>query len=151
VAWERHFPAGSDGVLRSATEFLRSTAWESTGRYLRLQAAREEYRENERVVRLTVHEKKTRQEIPAVYTLGPQGGDQLSQHVVAKLGRSGSVRFGPVAEFAQAGPVRPILVGSDEPGTTGPAPWLAGAPQPLCVAEGGIDQVGEALAKAFRF
>jgi hypothetical protein len=152
IAWEEHFPGSEGEVLDAAAEFVHGTAWQSTRQYLRVQArVRASETGSSPGIRLTVHEKRSRGDIPAVYTLGPQGGDQLPQHVVARLGPQGTLRFGPVAEFLQSGPLRPVLIGMPAAGAAPPPiDWLAGSAQPLCLAAANAAPVEDLLAKALR-
>jgi hypothetical protein len=152
IAWEEHFPGSEGDVLDAAAEFVHATAWQSTRQYLRVQArVRASETSDAPGIRLTVHEKRSRGDIPAVYTLGPQGGDQLPQHVVARLGPQGTLRFGPVAEFLQSGPLRPVRVGAPAAGEAAPPiDWLAGSSQPLCLAAANAAPVEDLLAKALR-
>lgn len=151
AAWGETFGGAGAGVLDAAIAFVRNTAWRSTRHYLRTQAwVRGLPRAaDDTTIRLTVHEKRDRQDIPALYTLGPRAGDQLPQHVIARLGRNGTLRFGPLAQFQRAGTLRPVLIAAP---TQRPAPldWLAETGQPLCVADPQAECLEELLAKAVR-
>lgn len=149
--WGARFGGNEAGVLDAAIAFVRNTAWRSTRQYLRTQAwvRSQPPVAGDTTIRLTVHEKRDRQDVPAVYTLGPRAGDQLPQHVIARLGRNGTLRFGPLAQFQRAGALRPVLMA---PASQGPAPldWLAETGQPLCVADPQAECLEELLAKALR-
>jgi DNA polymerase III psi subunit len=69
--------------------------------------------------------------------------------VVARLGSHGALRFGPLAEFMQAGPVRPVRVAALPQGRS-ELDWLAGAAQPLCVAGPDTDHVEDLLGRALK-
>ncbi|MFV2117502.1 hypothetical protein ACE14D_03275 [Streptomyces sp. Act-28] len=97
-------------------------------------------------VRLTVHEKRDRPEVPALLTLGVRGGGQLSQHVVARVPATGPVTFGSVAEtLVQAPDCAPVLVEPDD-GAPRLFDWLSRDRQPLCFASGPEPSVRRALA-----
>jgi hypothetical protein len=151
AAWGQTFGGAETGVLDAAIAFVRNTAWRSTRQYLRTQAwVRGQPRATgDTTIRLTVHEKRDRQDIPALYTLGPHGGDQLPQHVIARLGRTGTLRFGPLAQFQRAGALRPVLIATP-PQRPAPLDWLAETGQPLCVADPQAECLEELLAKAIR-
>ena len=151
AAWGQAFGGAEAGVLDAAIAFVRNTAWRSTRQYLRTQAwVRGQPRAaGDTTIRLTVHEKRDRQDIPALYTLGPHAGDQLPQHVIARLGRTGTLRFGPLAQFQRAGALRPVLI-APPPQRPAPLDWLAETGQPLCVADPQAECLEELLAKAIR-
>ena len=88
-----------------------------------------------RYIRLTVHEKRDFPEMPAIFTLGPQGGNLLSQHVVARVPRRGAVRFETVAEIAPLDDAHPVVVRGDADGAK-LFGWLIGPGQPLCFIQG---------------
>ncbi|MDT9684924.1 hypothetical protein RND61_23095 [Streptomyces sp. TRM76323] len=97
-------------------------------------------------VRLTVHEKRDRPEVPALLTLGVRGGGQLSQHVVARVPAEGPVTFGSVAEtLVQAPDSAPVLLEPDD-GEPRLFDWLSRDGQPLCFASGPEPSVRRALA-----
>ncbi|MFF8383543.1 hypothetical protein [Streptomyces kanasensis] len=120
-------------------------------------------------VRLTVHEKTDRPEVPAVLTLGVRGGAQLSQHVVARVSPDAPVTFASVAETQVRSPeAAPVLLadataapGTADEGTATPATTAAGADAaaadlfdwlvredlPLCYASGPEQGVLRALAQ----
>ncbi|MEU3821095.1 hypothetical protein AB0E74_15945 [Streptomyces sp. NPDC030392] len=123
-------------------------------------------------VRLTVHEKRDRPDVPALLTLGVRGGGLLSQHVVARVPAEGPVVFASVAEtLVQAPESAPVLLVPDggegvvpdgsEPAAAGPSDgrdggaddgagrlldWLVRERQPLCFASGSEPSVRRALA-----
>lgn len=133
---------GSEDALNDALSFVQAVAWESTRKYiaLHLMDANDEVSsalvaQGASVLRLTVHEKNDRRDIPAIYTLGPRGGNQLSQHVMAVVER-GSVLFESYAELRSRNVVAVRLSG-DVAGSAPPLlfDWLAATPQPLCFVD----------------
>ena len=97
-------------VLDQAVRFVSQVSWEATRHYIALHAAGTQRHEGnmEPLFRLTVHEKLHELSLPAIYTLGPQAGNQLSQHVVTHLRRDGKLWFGSVVELGMRENVRPI-------------------------------------------
>ncbi|WCG81526.1 hypothetical protein [Pectobacterium sp. A5351] len=79
-------------------------------------------------IRLTVHEKKDRRDIPALYTLGKNSGNKLSQHVCGFITKSG-ISFDTLLEIyskGEKGKVKRI-----QPVTNGLFSWLTENDQPL--------------------
>ncbi len=151
AAWGQSFGGAEAGVLDAAIAFVRNTAWRSARQYLRTQAwlLGQPRVAGDPTIRLTVHEKRDRQDIPALYTLGSRAGDQLPQHVIARLGRGGTLRFGALVQFQRAGALRPVLVATT-PQRPAPLDWLAETGQPLCVADPQAEGLEALLAKAIR-
>ncbi len=141
--WLRTFD--NDEVLESALAFVQAVTWESTRKYLAIQylaaddANRRQSESDPEGVRLTVHEKRNRHDIPAVFMLSPSSGNLLPQHVLAGFFASGDLIFESHAEltFRQFRPVH-LSTGALEDGLFS---WLAAARQPLCFVEKGNDNV----------
>jgi hypothetical protein len=134
AAWSEHF-GQEDDTLDLAVEHVRAVAWEAARAYIALQEVDRRAASDTApgTIRLSVQEKRDRPEIPAIFTLSPQAGNQLSQHVVAMIGDKGELRFGSVVEFALRARPRPIVVTGDR-NDRGPfAPLIAGG-QPLALA-----------------
>lgn len=132
----------NEDVLEDALSFMQAVAWESTRKYiaLHLMDANDETSsvlssQGGNVLRLTVHEKNDRRDMPAIFTLGPKGGNLLSQHVMAVVGRS-SIVFESFAEL-QSRDVVAVRLSRDVANAT-PAVmfgWLADTRQPLCFVD----------------
>lgn len=148
ASWSDHLGA-EDDTLDLAAEYVRAVAWEAARAYIALQEVdrRAPADTAQAAIRLSVQEKRDRSEIPAIFTLGPQAGNQLSQHVVAKIDEKGKLRFGSVVEFSLHARPRPIVVTGDR-SDRGPFAPLIAAGQPLALTEIGADNVMAALAGA---
>lgn len=127
---------GDEALLEEAVGFMHQVAWESTRKYIALhmvdahdEASRAAAARGASSIRLTVHEKRDRQEIPALLTLGPRGGNLLSQHVMAFVGARGTIAFESYAEL-QKRRARPVHIAASASG--GLFDWLAGQRQPFC-------------------
>jgi hypothetical protein len=121
---------------------MRAVAWESTRKYIALHAADaalerggDRAGDSETAIRLTVHPKRDRPDIPAIFTLGPGGGDALSQHVTARLESRGQIRFETLTEIRMH-PAHPVMVGTCRQ-QDGPIlfDWLTDTKQPLCFVD----------------
>ncbi|POA96828.1 hypothetical protein C2134_19990 [Chromobacterium sinusclupearum] len=143
---------GSETVLEDAISFIQSVAWESTRKYIALhlmdggdETAGASEASGRNALRLTVHEKDKLRDMPAIFTLGPRGGNQLSQHVLAMVGERGETVFGAYAEF-WAGPARAVRL---EPQGDYPVfAWLAESGQPLCLSSVADEALLQALCRA---
>ncbi|MGW3108175.1 hypothetical protein [Streptomyces sp. NPDC001100] len=129
-------------VLEEGIAYYSQITWEATRAYVAVHAADRDARPDDPsgAVRLTVHEKRDRPDVPAVATLGVRGADLLSQHVAVRLAGPGSATvFETVAEITahapDAVPVR--LTGAPAGGAL--FDWLAGTAQPLCFAPADTD------------
>jgi hypothetical protein len=145
----------TEDIIQDAVAFMRAVAWESTRKYIALHAADAALeRGGDRIdhsdapIRLTVHQKRDRPDIPAVFTLGPDGGDALSQHVMARLEPRGRIRFETLTEIRMH-PARPVMVGTcrqqDGPILFG---WLTDTEQPLCFVDATDRNTCDLLASA---
>ncbi|MFD8551480.1 hypothetical protein ACFV08_07745 [Streptomyces fradiae] len=136
-------------VLEDAVSFVLAVGRASAARYTAIARADRNapgLAGGPHTVRLTVHEKRDRPEVPALLTLGVRGGGQLSQHVVARVPAEGPIAFGSVAEtLVQAPDAAPVLLAPDEGGPR-LFDWLARDGQPLCFASGPEPSVRRALA-----
>jgi hypothetical protein len=140
-------------VLEDAIAFIHAVAWESTRRYIALHVADADDvassasdSNGANVLRLTVHEKRDRRDIPAIFTLGPKGGNQLSQHVMAAVSATGEITFGSFAEYS-GGQVVPIRLRPEE--SYALFDWLASAGQPLCLIEASERDSTDRICAAF--
>lgn len=137
-AWQEAL--GEPGpLLQETINFMRTVAWEATRSYVALQAADalSPRSSGPRAVRLTVHEKHDRRDIPALLTLGTQGGNALSQHVVTFVAANKRPRFSTIAELGPLG-VTPVRFEPREPAETCLFGWLAAAEQPLCFVDASV-------------
>lgn len=99
-------------------------------------------------IRLTVHEKKDRADIPAIFTLGKLGGNYLSQNVTVLLDSRGEVRFKSLVEILDEYPVKGVYAAKMDESL--PLSWLSHS-QPICLIDDRCpdDLVVEKLKKAF--
>ncbi|NYA45440.1 hypothetical protein HZI31_19300 [Serratia fonticola] len=63
-------------------------------------------------IRLTVHDKKDRRDIPAIYTLGRVAGNKLSQHVCAVIS-DGTISFRTKFEILQLAGVKKVYLSQE--------------------------------------
>jgi hypothetical protein len=144
---------GDEDLLEEAMSFAQKVAWLSTRKYLALHAldADKELASSALgtadVIRLSVHEKMDRRDIPALLTLGPQGGNLLSQHVMAAVDARGKVGFATNIELQNAGARQVHIRNSDTKRTTGLFDWLCDAAQPVCFVDPNTQDVREALRR----
>ncbi len=146
---------GEERVFEDTLTFVHNVAWESARKYIALhlmdahdEASRILLEDGANVVRLTVHEKNDRRDIPAIFTLGPDGGNLLSQHVLAVIQPNGHMVFESYAELRQR-EVQAIYLSSDE-NSFARYPlfnWLIPVQQPLCFVEAGNAPFAELLNK----
>ena len=135
--WQERLGDGED-VIQNTVDFMRAFAWECTRKYIALHHAdgveAAEPLHGHRI-RLTVHEKRNRPDVPAIFTLGRSGGNLLSQHVAVRIQSGGGVRFETLMEIRERG-AHPVVLGA--PGSAHRAlfEWLASAGQPLCFIDG---------------
>ncbi|UGQ25667.1 hypothetical protein [Acinetobacter calcoaceticus] len=88
-------------ILDDMVSFMHDVAWESTKKYIAIHEINELNDTNlvhDNNFRLTVHEKSGLRTLPAILTLGVNGGNQLSQHVVTYVHTKEPI-FGAFAEF----------------------------------------------------
>jgi len=132
----------TEDLIQDTVAFVRAVAWDSARKYIALHEAdavlsRRPKAANDRdtQVRLTVHQKRDRPDIPAIFTLGPTGGDALSQHIVVRLDSTGQPHFEPLAETwtRKAQPV--AIQASRKYGSKGLFDWLSESEQPLCYVD----------------
>ncbi|URM91491.1 hypothetical protein LUW75_17615 [Streptomyces sp. MRC013] len=137
-------------VLEDAVAFALAMGRASAARYTAIARADREApgrADGPHTVRLTVHEKTDRPEVPALLTLGPGGGGQLSQHVTARVPAEGPVTFASLAETLVHDPgSAPVLLEPDG-GAPGLFDWLSPEGQPLCFASGPEPGVRRTLAR----
>ena len=142
--------ANDEQILEDALSFMQQVAWESTRKYIAIQFFGDGNVEGARssgAIWLTVHEKRARRDVPAILTLGVRGGNLLSQHVLAVVGRAGSVSFSTYAELQRRDVVQ-VNVSVDEKTEDFLFNWLAGASQPLCFLDSGLQDQVAAIAAA---
>lgn len=89
-------------------------------------------------IRLTVHAKRDAPHIPAIYTLGPRAGNQLSQHVVPLLTRNGSLEFASLLEHHETRDFNAIYVQKPGIELSSDECWTTEG-LPIAIAETGID------------
>lgn len=156
VRWLAAFDEQPD-VLEDAVSFVLAVGWAAARRYIAISRADRAITAREhdpRTVRLTVHEKRDRRDMPALLTLGTKGGAQLSQHVIARLGADGGpISFASVAETRVRTPeAAPVLLADDVCSTGGDESplldWLAEAGHPLCYAAGPEKTILRSMGKA---
>jgi len=140
-----------EDVVEEALSFMQRVAWESARKYIALHAMDAEDDSAgldgpDETIRLTVHEKRDRREVPAIFTLGPEGGNLLSQHVLAVVGSSGPFAFETVAELSGR-PVSPVFVRDATARDAFAFDWLNGQRQPLCFLEDGTDDPAGAIGR----
>lgn len=147
---------GDERVYEDMLTFVHNVAWASTRKYIALhlmdahdEASRILLADGENVVRLTVHEKNDRRDIPAIFTLGPGGGNLLSQHVLAVIQPGGGIVFESYAELRQR-EVHAICLAPDSHLSERYSlfDWLIPARQPLCFVEDGDADFSVLLKKA---
>lgn len=86
---------GDSDLFDETIDFFNEVSRESTKKYLAIHLmdtdidTTEQSKLHSGAIRLTVHEKKDRRDIPAILTLGIKGGNNLSQHVVTFLSPEG--------------------------------------------------------------
>ena len=139
-------------LVQDTVAFMRSVAWESTRKYIALHAAdgaidHTFHAHHKRSsIRLTVHQKRGRPDIPAIFTLGSGGGNALSQHVNVRIDVGGRPHFEPLSEILSR-QVRPVFVLSNSRRNL--FDWLHDSNQPLCFSDAAhqdaIDLIGGAL------
>jgi len=127
---------GNVELFDETVDFFYEVSRESTKKYLAIHLMDADIDEtiqsksHERAIRLTVHEKKDRKDIPAILTLGRRGGNKLSQHVCGFVSQDG-VSFDAVFNISVK------LKGSDKkikrvmPPEEGIFNWLTGGEQPF--------------------
>lgn len=146
---------GEERVFEDTLTFVHNVAWESARKYIALhlmdahdEASRILVKDGANVVRLTVHEKNDRRDIPAIFLLGADGGNLLPQHVLAVIQANGQIVFESKIELRQRD-VKAICLSSDE-NSCALYPlfeWLIPAQQPLCYVEAGDAAFAERLNK----
>lgn len=103
----------------------------------------------QKFIRLTVHEKRDRPDIPAIFTLGKLGGNYLSQNVTVYLDKNGDARFKSLVEILDEYQVKAVYATktSDE---QLPLSWLF-QEQPICFvsSECADGEVAEMLKTTF--
>jgi hypothetical protein len=106
--------------------------------------------EKNHFIRLTVHEKKDRADIPAIFTLGKLGGNYLSQNVTVYLDKQGETRFKSLAEILGEYQVKAVYV-DKACNKSLPLSWLS-EHQPLCFVdqESITEKVPPTLKLAFK-
>ena len=131
------FP-GSEEAVEEAVSYMQQVAWESTRKYLALHAIDASSielgsKETDAAspIRLSVHEKRDRRDIPAILTLGPQGGNLLSQHVLAEVGCNGQIAFKTWTELQREQPAPVRLQVHEEDEQRFLFDWLNRRKQPL--------------------
>jgi hypothetical protein len=135
--WQERLGDRED-VVQNTVDFMRAFAWECTRKYIALHHAdgveAAETPHGHRI-RLTVHEKRNRPDVPAIFTLGRRGGNLLSQHVAVRIQSGGEVKFETLMEIREHD-AHPVVLGA--PGSAHRAlfEWLASAGQPLCFIDG---------------
>ena len=144
---------GEERVYEETLSFVHNVAWESTRKYIALhlmdahdEASRILLKDGANVVRLTVHEKNDRRDIPALFMLGADGGNLLPQHVLAVIKPNGPLVFESYAELRQRD-VKAICLSSGK-NSCARYPlfeWLIPAQQPLCYVEAGKPAYAERL------
>ena len=149
--WSAQFE--NEEVLEDAISFIQNVAWESTRKYIALhimdsndESASVINLSGRKTLRLTVHEKRDEMDKPAIYTLGPSGGNQLSQHVLLGCLQSKDIIFESYAEFNIGNNVFPIQLKSGESYLL--FDWLVGSQQPLCMVEPGVIPTEELINEA---
>lgn len=95
-------------------------------------------------IRLTVHEKKDRPDIPAIFTLGKVGGNYLSQNVTVLIDKKGEARFKSLVEILDEYKVKAVYAPHAEQLPLG---WLF--EQPICYVDEGCENISEKLKTAF--
>lgn len=81
-------------------------------------------------IRLTVHEKKDRKDIPAIFTLGKNGGNKLSQHVCSLITQDG-ISFDTTFEILHKNKTTSNGINVVMPSKDGLFNWLADGQQPF--------------------
>lgn len=121
-------------LLENMIAFIYEVTWESTRKYIAihdLSATKQQENLNHPYFRLTVHEKDDQRTLPAIFTLGVNGGNQLAQHVMAFL-ENRQLHFGAFAEFWDRDLVLIKLnINSKYPLFE----WLKEYEQPLCISD----------------
>ncbi|OKP07951.1 hypothetical protein Xentx_01002 [Xenorhabdus thuongxuanensis] len=85
-------------------------------------------------IRLTVHVKNDRNDIPAIYTLGKIGGNKLSQHVCMSV-VDGVILFSTVLELYKNDKIKKYFLPTDWKGLFH---WLNSENQPLLYSNDNI-------------
>ncbi len=131
----------TEDLIQDTAAFMRAVAWDSTRKYIALHAVdavldrMTDPNEPGQPIRLTVHQKRDRPDIPAIFTLGPSGGNALSQHVVTRIEDRGLARFESLADI-RIRQSRPVMVRTaDTPDKDVLFDWLDESEQPLCFVD----------------
>ncbi|MCA1408456.1 hypothetical protein I6F26_24345 [Ensifer sp. IC3342] len=136
-----------EDVFEVALSFVQSVAWESTRKYIALHLIDSSDEatsilnaaQGANVLRLTVHQKRDRRDVPAIFTLGPGGGNLLAQHVLACVLKRDAIVFESYAELQQRDAAAVYLRPVSNQTVYPLFGWLAPAQQPLCFVEVGCD------------
>lgn len=136
-------------IVQETVNFMRTFAWECTRKYIALQYADSNVdagKPNEYAIRLTVHEKRDKAEIPALFTLGRGSGNLLSQHVSGRIQANGKVQFETVLE-SRMHQARAVLVSRDKDFEGDYLfSWLTNVDQPLCFLDQDALGAGDLIA-----
>ena len=123
-------------LLDEAIGFYLRTSWQAARRYAAVHAADRRIGEAGAppgTIRLTVHEKRNRPDIPALAILGRRYPGMLPQHLAVLLAADGSTRMASIAElWPHLRHALPVHAG--ESLLTQAFGWLFTAGQPFCFA-----------------
>lgn len=136
-------------ILDDMISFMHDISWESTKKYIAIHDLNDLNNENivyDNNFRLTVHEKKGLRSLPAILTLGVNGGNQLSQHVVTYLNNK-EANFGAYVEFWDKDL---FLIKLKKDCYYDFFDWLKEYDQPLFISSLSIDEALPILNKASR-
>lgn len=119
--------------LKNLIIFMHKVAWESTKKYIVIQEMnylKQREALGDQYFRLSVHEKDDLNNQPAILTLGVNGGNQLSQHVIAFL-KNRVLHFGAFSEFWDS---KPVLIKLNSDCDYQLFNWLKQSEQALCIS-----------------
>ncbi|NHB92202.1 hypothetical protein [Photorhabdus cinerea] len=141
---------GNEEVFEALISFMYKVAYESARKYIAIHTLNPdsekilETKELNNAIRLTVHVKRDRPDIPAIFTLGEQGGNKLSQHVIACVNNESKVHFMTHVE-AMSLVNRPLAMKAASSDV--PFSWLSNAQQPLLYFSNGCADPIEMLKR----
>lgn len=144
-----------EDILEDAISYIHQVTWESTKKYIALQTMNKNTSSSiitsmngyNNILRITVHEKRDIKYMPAIYTLGKEGGNQLSQHVMMHLKDEGCTEFGSYFEFHDKSSKKVVLSDDSVDKLFG---WLYKIDQPLCLTNlNSSEAIKENMMKIF--
>lgn len=139
--------------LEKLTLAMDAISRDSARKYIALQytnAAFDLDQQKDKYIRLTVHEKKDRPDIPAIFTLGKLGGNYLSQNITIYIDKDGAVRFKSLVEILDEYKVKAVYAHHTCDKSL-PLAWLHDK-QPICFVDSDCpdEKIPELLKNPFK-